>query len=97
VLTASDSFVSAYQTRRERDGVSNRTVNLELGVLRSILRRYRMWEPIAADVDFLRERVARTGTHSRGRNRPSGRSLKEPLPEPLSRHHARTQYRNARE
>src|SRR5258707_15832801 len=34
---------------------SNRTMNLELGVLRSILRRYRMWEPIAADVDFLKE------------------------------------------
>ena len=30
-------------------------MNLELGVLRSILRRYRMWEPIAADVDFLKE------------------------------------------
>ena len=44
-----------YQTRRKRDGVSNRTVNLELGVLRSILRRYRMWEHIAADVDFLKE------------------------------------------
>ncbi len=47
--------LAAYQTRRKRDGVSNRTVNLELGVLRSILRRYRMWEPIAADVDFLKE------------------------------------------
>ena len=35
--------------------MSNRTVNLELGVLRSILRRYRMWEAIAADVDFLKE------------------------------------------
>jgi integrase len=47
--------LAAYQARRKRDGVSNRTVNLELGVLRSILRRYRMWEPIAADVDFLKE------------------------------------------
>jgi integrase len=47
--------LAAYQTRRKRDGVSNRTVNLEMGVLRGILRRYRMWEPIAADVDFLKE------------------------------------------
>ena len=52
-LSAQD--VAAYQTRRKRDGVSNRTVNLELGVLRSILRRYRMWEAVAADVDFLKE------------------------------------------
>ena len=47
--------LATYQTRRKRDGVSNRTVNIELGVLRSILRRYRMWEAIAADVDFLKE------------------------------------------
>jgi integrase len=47
--------LAGYQTRRKRDGVSNRTVNLELGVLRSILRRYRMWEAIAAEVDFLKE------------------------------------------
>src|SRR5260370_5006577 len=47
--------LAAYQTRRKREGVSNRTVNLELGVLRSILRRYRMWEAIAADVAFIKE------------------------------------------
>jgi Phage integrase, N-terminal SAM-like domain len=47
--------LASFQTRRKREEVSNRTVNLELGVLRSILRRYRMWEAIAADVDFLKE------------------------------------------
>src|SRR5215471_1536103 len=47
--------LAAYQTRRKREEVSNRTVNLELGVLRSILRRYRMWEAVSADVDFLKE------------------------------------------
>jgi integrase len=47
--------LAAYQTRRKRNGVSNRTANLELGVLRSILRRYRMWEAISADVNFLKE------------------------------------------
>src|SRR5215469_16844742 len=47
--------LAAYQTRRKREEVSNRTVNLELGVLRSILRRHRVWEAIAADVDFLKE------------------------------------------
>jgi len=52
-LSAED--LAAFQTRRKREVVSNRTVNLELGVLRSILRRYRMWESIAADVDFLKE------------------------------------------
>ena len=52
-ITAGD--LAAYQTRRKREGVSNRTVNLELGVLRAILRRYRMWEALSADVDFLKE------------------------------------------
>jgi integrase len=47
--------LSTYQARRKREEVSNRTVNLELGVLRSILRRYRMWEAIAGDIDFLKE------------------------------------------
>jgi integrase len=47
--------LASFQIRRKRDGVSNRTVNLEMGVLRSILRRFRMWEAIAADVDFLKE------------------------------------------
>jgi integrase len=47
--------LAAYQTRRKREEVSNRTVNLELGVLRSILRRFRLWEAVAPDVDFLKE------------------------------------------
>ena len=47
--------LAAYQVRRKRNGVANRTINLELGVLRSILRRYRMWEAISPDVDFLKE------------------------------------------
>jgi hypothetical protein len=47
--------LAAYQMRRKRDGVSNRTVNLEVGVLRGILRRNKMWEPLSADVDFLKE------------------------------------------
>jgi integrase len=47
--------LAKYQMRRKRDKVSNRTVNLELGVMRSILRRHRMWEAIALDVRFLKE------------------------------------------
>jgi integrase len=51
----SSADLAAYQTRRKRDGVSNRTVNLEMGVLRSILRRNKMWESISGEVDFLKE------------------------------------------
>ena len=52
-LSAED--LADYQVRRKREGLSNRTINLELGVLRSILRRFRMWETLAADVNFLKE------------------------------------------
>ena len=52
--------IASFQNRRKRDGVSNRTVNLELGVMRSILRRHRMWEPLTDDVNFLEgESIAR--------------------------------------
>jgi integrase len=47
--------LSAFQARRRREQVSNRTINLEIGVLRAILCRYRVWEAIAQDVDFLKE------------------------------------------
>jgi integrase len=47
--------LAEFQVRRKRDKVSNRTVNLELGVMRSILRRHRMWEAIALDVKFFKE------------------------------------------
>jgi integrase len=51
----SGTDVAEYQKSRQRESVTPRTVNLEVGVLRSILRRYRMWEAISADVDFLKE------------------------------------------
>ncbi len=51
----SGADVAEYQRARLRDDVTPRTVNLEVGVLRSILRRHRMWEAIAQDVDFLKE------------------------------------------
>jgi integrase len=47
--------VSGYQKARQRDGIAGRTINMEVGVLRAILRRYRLWEAIAPDVDFLKE------------------------------------------
>jgi len=60
--------VSAFQGPRKRDGASNRTINLEMGVLRAILRRYRMWGAIAQDIDFLKE-ARRQGEHSAARRR----------------------------
>lgn len=48
--------VAAYQTARLGAGVSGRTVNMETGVLRRMLKRARVWNAISEDVRALPER-----------------------------------------
>jgi hypothetical protein len=76
--------IAVYQTRRKGEGVSNRTVNLELGVLRSILRRHRMWEGLAADVDFLKENPSPGRALTYDENCASWCGLEESLSKPVS-------------
>src|SRR5664279_4638760 len=45
--------VSRYQTSRLAEGASPKTVNLEVGTLRAILRRNRVWGEIQQDVRML--------------------------------------------
>ncbi|HWP84011.1 MAG TPA: tyrosine-type recombinase/integrase [Terriglobia bacterium] len=48
--------VARYQAKRTGDGASGRTVNMETGVLRQILRKYKLWGKISDDVRPLKER-----------------------------------------
>ncbi len=48
--------VAKYQTVRRAEGASNRTVNIEVGMLRQIMRKYGAWARIQADVTMLPER-----------------------------------------
>ena len=48
--------VSAYQLARLAAGISGRTVNMETGVLRRMLKRAKVWNAIAEDVRALPER-----------------------------------------
>ncbi len=48
--------IAAYQAKRLRLKKSPRTVNLEVGALRVILKAYRLWGPMADAVEMLRER-----------------------------------------
>jgi integrase len=48
--------VAEYQRKRRVAGVSNRTVNYEVGALRGILRQFGLWGPIADRVRALPER-----------------------------------------
>jgi integrase len=50
-LTADD--IAGYQKDRLREGASPKTINLELGTLRAILRRHRMWANLQPDVKML--------------------------------------------
>lgn len=53
-IEASD--ISKYQKTRLAEGASNRTVNIEAGVLRQIMRKYGTWARIQFDVTMLPER-----------------------------------------
>jgi integrase len=48
--------VTAYQAARKRAGASGRTVNMEVGTLRAILRKHRLWATIQPDVKPLSAR-----------------------------------------
>jgi integrase len=50
-VTADD--IAVYQKDRLREGASPKTINLELGTLRAILRRHRIWANLQPDVKML--------------------------------------------
>lgn len=53
--------MAEYQTVRLEAGVSGRTVNMETGVLRRMLKRAKVWNAIAEDVKALPERQEALG------------------------------------
>ncbi len=50
-VTADD--IAIYQKDRLREGASPKTINLELGTLRAIMRRHRIWANLQPDVKML--------------------------------------------
>ncbi|MHB1959416.1 MAG: tyrosine-type recombinase/integrase [Acidobacteriaceae bacterium] len=48
--------IAKYQASRLTEGASNRTVNIEVGMLRQIMRKYAAWARIQSDVTMLPER-----------------------------------------
>jgi integrase len=48
--------VAAYQSARLRENAAPKTVNLEVGTVRAILRKHRLWANIQPDVTMLRVR-----------------------------------------
>jgi integrase len=50
------SDIRALQTKRLKQGLGHRSVNYEVGVLRQILKTFRLWHNLSEDVDWLREK-----------------------------------------
>jgi len=48
--------IRALQRKRLTQGLSHRSVNYEIGVLRQILKNFRLWHNLSEDVDWLREK-----------------------------------------
>jgi integrase len=58
-VTAED--ISDYQESRLKSGAASKTINLELGTLRAVLRRHRVWANLQPDVKLMpvREKVGK--------------------------------------
>lgn len=48
--------ISLYQAARKKEGASPRTINMEVGTLRALLRKNRLWANVQPDVRMLRTR-----------------------------------------
>lgn len=59
VCDISPEEIHSYQTRRLATGVSARTVNIEVGALRTVLKTHRLGAPMSDAVEMLRERNGR--------------------------------------
>jgi hypothetical protein len=63
--TITREMIEGFQAKRKLDGVSNRTVNMDVGTLRNVLKRYGHWPAAGPRHDVERER----GNENRSRAR----------------------------
>lgn len=56
LVTIQPIDIVRYQKSRSKEGVSGRTVNIEISVLRKIMRHFKAWNAIQDDVEMLAER-----------------------------------------
>ena len=51
----SRELIEGFQAKRRLEGASNRTVNMDVGVLRRVLKRFKHWHRLEDDVKMLTE------------------------------------------
>jgi integrase len=55
LATITRKVIEGFQAKRRLDGASNRTVNIDVGALRQVLRRFKQWRRLEDDVKMLTE------------------------------------------
>jgi integrase len=53
--TITRKSIEGFQARRRLDGASNRTINMDVGALRQVLKRFKQWRRLEDDVKMLTE------------------------------------------
>jgi integrase len=53
--TISSRVIEGFQAKRRVEGASNRTVNMDVGALRQVLKRFKQWRRLEDDVKMLTE------------------------------------------
>jgi len=56
LVTITRETIEGFQAKRKLGGVSNRTINMDVGVLRQVLKRYKLWKRLEDDVKMLTEK-----------------------------------------
>jgi len=51
----SSELISAYQTKRQDEGASNRSINIEVSLIRMVMRKAKKWADIEDEVKMLQE------------------------------------------
>ena len=65
----SSRVIEGFQAKRRLEGASNRTVNMDVGALRQVLKRFKQWRRLEDDVKMLTEsgrRADRPGVDQQG-------------------------------
>lgn len=55
LTTITRKVIEGFQAKRRLEGASNRTVNMDVGALRQVLRRFKQWRRLEDDVKMLTE------------------------------------------
>jgi integrase len=55
LTTITRKVIEGFQAKRRLEGASNRTINMDVGALRQVLRRFKQWRRLQDDVKMLTE------------------------------------------